>query len=263
VITRLSKAKAEGLKNLRDAVSDALRGESWSVARAHIAAAGLDRNLLFKFPDELGQTLLHHAIDNVQVDQVRLLLECGADANYNHNYRTPLQMAAQVGSVEILELLLAHKAKLNGRDLMLKAPAISVAILNNHEAAALFLLERGIVCDESVLDANSRSAATLAIERDLPMVALALAKAGAVDGDLLARAVPRDAYRIVEACFADASGRAVEGQELKQLLALSKGSRMRQILRSACAQQAVAGALMGDPGQIALDGPGRAPVNIL
>ncbi|KAI1453216.1 hypothetical protein F4805DRAFT_444320 [Annulohypoxylon moriforme] len=66
----------------------------------------------------INQTALLEAIETMNQDVVRLLLDRGANVNEPANFaikRTPLQKAAEVGSLELVRMLISYKADVNGK----------------------------------------------------------------------------------------------------------------------------------------------------
>jgi hypothetical protein len=217
--------------------------------RSAIEAAGRGRRQLLNMPDERGQTLLHSAIDANRVEEVRLLLECGADANYKHNYRAPLEMAAQVGSVPMLKMLLRRKARLDERSKLDGYNALMVAIFNRRESAALYLIERGIACGDEVVDGVKLSCIDLVLQKDMPPVAFALYERGVVTGSLFARAVVADARNTALALLDDPDYVRPTARQREFLLKACRSDEMMEIVHSAAAVQSVRGAI-GAPSKI-------------
>lgn len=63
--------------------------------------------------DDIGYTPLHHAVENEHFAIAQLLLEAGADINAREgetNSDTAVALAAESGSLEMVNLLLKHRA---------------------------------------------------------------------------------------------------------------------------------------------------------
>jgi len=94
-----------------------------------------------------GSTPLQWAVYEVDVDEVRRLLDAGADVTLANNYgASPMSLAAEIGHAEILELLLDAGADANAATPEGLTALHGVARTGNLEAARL-LLERGAAVD--------------------------------------------------------------------------------------------------------------------
>jgi outer membrane protein assembly factor BamB len=86
------------------------------------------------------------------VEQVKTLLEQGADANATTEYgATALFFAADRGNMEIIQLLLDHGADVNAKDTFYEATALTWAAMSDHADAVKLLLEKGAEGAEDVL----------------------------------------------------------------------------------------------------------------
>lgn len=113
--------------------------------------------------DEFGRTPLHYAALRGQTEEVRQLLEKGADVNAKDNYLfTPLHYAAKRGHGEVVRLLLAKKAGLNSGDHYLCTPLHHAAVKGHREIAAM-LMDAG--ADLNARDKNGQRPAELAYEQ--------------------------------------------------------------------------------------------------
>ena len=76
--------------------------------------------------------------------RVAKALDAGADVNAGNRYKaTALFFAADRGHVEVIKLLLDRGADINAVDTFYKFRPVMLAVSNNHDAAVVFLLERG------------------------------------------------------------------------------------------------------------------------
>jgi len=135
-----------------------------AAAKGHIEIVRLmlDRGLPVDWKDTKGWTLLHYAVAGRQREIVALLLERKANPNAKsnstsvedgrisagHAEMTPFSLAASGGDVAILNLLLEHKADIDGGSST--ATPLYFAAANGHEEAVKFLLKRGAKVQTSV-----------------------------------------------------------------------------------------------------------------
>ncbi len=96
-----------------------------------------------------------------QVDMVKLLIELGADIDYNFGQGAAIHGAAFKGNMEIIKVLLEHNAKLNVPDNNGTTPLIYATIFNHTEIAEL-LFAKG--SDPNLKDHSGKSAAVYAKE---------------------------------------------------------------------------------------------------
>jgi ankyrin repeat protein len=94
-----------------------------------------------------GSTPLQWAVYNVDVDEVRRLLDAGADVSMANNYgATPMSLAAEIGHTELLKLLLDHGANVESPNADNETALLLVARTGNVDAARL-LLDHGAAVD--------------------------------------------------------------------------------------------------------------------
>ena len=119
-----------------------------------VIAAGFDRTQIVEWllsknanPSAVfdSTTGLYAACQYNSVDIVRLLIAAGADVN-GHQYRrryTPLFIAANEGHLEVVQLLLAANADINTKGKWLKRTPLVAAYENGHEDVVALLLAKG------------------------------------------------------------------------------------------------------------------------
>lgn len=113
---------------------------------ASLLQQGIDVNL----PGARKDTALHHAAGNNDLPMVQLLLTHGANPNARNRYNfRPLHWACEAGAdLVLIELLLAHKAKVNvqtnqtGFTHLTRTP-LYLAVAGGHHLQAAYLLEQG------------------------------------------------------------------------------------------------------------------------
>ena len=122
-----------------------------------IAAVGIPLALGLAFADDAksdvnrqnadGSTALQWAVFEVDVDEVKRLIDEGADVSLANNYgASPMSLAAEIGHAEILELLLDAGADVNSATPEGLTALHGVARTGNLEAATL-LIDRGAAVD--------------------------------------------------------------------------------------------------------------------
>ena len=122
-----------------------------------VAAVGIPLALGLAFADDSrsdvnrqnpdGSTPLQWAVFEVDVDEVKRLIDEGADVTLANNYgASPMSLAAEIGHAEILELLLDAGADVNAATPEGLTALHGVARTGNLEAATL-LLDRGATVD--------------------------------------------------------------------------------------------------------------------
>lgn len=88
------------------------------------------------------QTPLHFAITEEKPEIVEVLLSARADTNAPDGHgRTPLWLAASVGDVKIVEMLLPHKPSPLSSCCTCKLTILHIAVQNRHHDMVQFLLE--------------------------------------------------------------------------------------------------------------------------
>jgi len=115
-------------------------------------------------------TPLHYACRFGKAESAKALIECKADVSAiaSDTKRMPLHAAAENGSTEVIEILLAAGAEVNALDGRLRTP-LHWACCSSREAAAALLLESGA-------DVNGKSSAgytPFAFAQDWSTMALA------------------------------------------------------------------------------------------
>jgi ankyrin repeat protein len=128
--------------------------------------------------DESGNTLLHLAVRQKQIETVSYLLDKGADVNaVNTNQQTPLHVAAYIGSADIAGLLIENGADVSLADYQMHTPLHYAARSGSNEVTEL-LLKNG-----APLEAKNTYGRTplllCAREQGTPEVARILIEAGA------------------------------------------------------------------------------------
>jgi len=104
-----------------------------------LLGSGTDVNAV----DGSGGTALHRAVRGQKREVVILLLACGAKPDgVLTKCKTPLHYAAEKGGLDILQLLLDHKADVNAPDEFGWTP-LYYAEANGHAAAAKLLRQSG------------------------------------------------------------------------------------------------------------------------
>lgn len=93
--------------------------------------------------DNDGSTALHRAAQFNRLDEVKALLEKGANVNAANNIGiTPLHLAAQAGHTELVALLLSHKADIKAKDVF-GLTALHFAAQYGHVDTIDMLLDKG------------------------------------------------------------------------------------------------------------------------
>lgn len=109
----------------------------------------LHRRILIDRPGgDHGLTALHYAAMNGRLQCCRLLLENGANVNFNKGFLstswigTPLHVAAETGHKEVCELLIASGARVNERNFFAATP-LHAAVQGRKIDAARLLIQHG------------------------------------------------------------------------------------------------------------------------
>ncbi len=127
--------------------------------------------------DEAGQTHLHQAAQIGYLNVAEVLLERGARVNsQDKKGRTALHLASKNGYEPIVDLLLRKSAQINGRDKSGRT-ALHHAVLGNANPVAQKLISKGAVVD--VLDSKSMTPLYLASLSNTPETAELLIGRGA------------------------------------------------------------------------------------
>ncbi len=132
--------------------------------------------------DFMGRTALHTAASQGLLDEVRELLDKGADVNARSRWEgcTPLHVAAEANCFRVAELLLARKAEVNVKDDFGRTPLHSVAKGGNVDLARL-LLERGADVNATAGTGGDTPMHTASAAGQEPIVLLLLSKGANVN----------------------------------------------------------------------------------
>jgi ankyrin repeat protein len=115
--------------------------------------------------DKLGRIALHYACANLAFDEVRHLIEGGADLNaHDDNGWSPLHFAAQAGSVAIADLLLRAGAHVNASDSNGNTP-LSNAVFSYRGDGEVIQLLRAAGADPSL--SNNYGVSAVSLARDI------------------------------------------------------------------------------------------------
>lgn len=135
----------------------------------NLIARGADVNMLVLVWDTNTLTkqfegILNIAIKHKNVDCVRVLIESGADVNLiNGIGETPLHYAADTGDNDIIKLLLEHGANINYQSVNLKHTALHVATFRRYNEWVELLIDQN--ADIGLLDSAHKSAEDIAMEK--------------------------------------------------------------------------------------------------
>ena len=159
-IMRALEGKEDRLPNEPSVPSqypDAERLPLWSLAKLGIEAfvsdqIGESSNDLPSSDPDSGDTALHCAVFSSHLGILGVLLESGnIPANsVNHYARTALHLAAVLGNLAAVKMLIAHSSPLEAED-QWGATALFIAQAGNHLEVALELIEAGAVVDKQKL----------------------------------------------------------------------------------------------------------------
>ena len=90
--------------------------------------------------NEHGNTFLHLAADNGNIEVLKYLVSQGANVNVKDNYgRTPLQVAVNKNNLEMVEYLISHGADVNVKDSFSKSPLHDAASIGNIETVQILI----------------------------------------------------------------------------------------------------------------------------
>lgn len=125
--------------------------------------------------DTNGETPLHMASGNGQIEVVSLLIENGADVNAENSYvSTPLYRAAGNGHTDVIGLLIENGALIEGSG---EITPLHVAVMNCHIKAVKLLIEKG--ADVNAKAASGMTALHFAAQNDCVEIAELLIENGA------------------------------------------------------------------------------------
>jgi len=118
---------------------------TWKIAAVVVGGKIFDKPALQNILAQVeALEALHRALADGEIEQAKLLISEGADVNFrSYGDRTPLQIAAFKGYMEIVELLLANGADVNiGRE-MNNRTAAEFAMRGNHTEIVELLISKG------------------------------------------------------------------------------------------------------------------------
>ena len=135
-------------------------------------------NIRINDADENGDTALMYAVQNNNIELVRLLLENGADVNIeNEQAETALHYAAeQQVNLQILELLLNRGADPNSKDFIGNTP-LHISIQNHNLPLCQLLLQNG--ADPAVQNGEGYGSIFVSLLESQPQILRELLGAGA------------------------------------------------------------------------------------
>lgn len=140
----------------------------------------------------MGMTALHTAASQGLLDEMKKLLDKGADVNARSKYEgyTPLHAAAEANAYHAVELLLARKAEVNVKDDFGRTPLHSVAKGGSVDIARL-LVEKGAEVNATDVTGNTPMHVASGAGQT-PIVLLLLSKGGNVNARSQLGATPLD-----------------------------------------------------------------------
>ena len=93
--------------------------------------------------EEAPKTLLHRAVTKGDIEQVKSIIEKGADVNLrDKNGQTPLHLSARQGQRDIAELLLTNGADINAKNKWDRTP-MDIAVDRGHNEIVELLISKG------------------------------------------------------------------------------------------------------------------------
>lgn len=152
-------------------IEQAIRAQDFKRARALVKA---DPSLLKRKFDYAKMTLLHLAAAYDRAQDVKFLIDLGADVNaLDREESTPLHYSVSAETSAALRLLLDAKANVNAKTKSGATP-LHLAVSRRATAAAKLLLEHG--ADPNFADVRGRSPLQIAVEfRDADIIKLLIA----------------------------------------------------------------------------------------
>ncbi|MCU0847558.1 MAG: ankyrin repeat domain-containing protein [Spirochaetes bacterium] len=153
----MQKALAKKWSLSDDILSSALK---WAVLDGSAARALLIINRAKPSSDVLGPAL-HQAARAGNMQMVRMLVEKGADVNYEYGYSTPVGTAAGKGKMDVVKYLISKKADPLYKSFFVES-AMMKAAKGGHTEIVRLLISKGADVDEE--DFYSRTPLSLAAE---------------------------------------------------------------------------------------------------
>lgn len=112
--------------------------DAYRVQAAALAGVDMERPI-----NKLGQTPLHLASKNGDLELVRVLVNAGVNIDgYDQNQNTPLKLAATYGKIEVVRFLVSKGAKIDHANYYSVTPLMS-AIFSDRLDVVKFLLQAG------------------------------------------------------------------------------------------------------------------------
>jgi ankyrin repeat protein len=180
-MTQLLRDKGATLGALPGQMFDAVRRGNLQQVKA-LLAGGVSANLL----DHRRSTPLLEALRRKHVSVAKELIEADADVNHAGPGGTPLQNAARIGSLMLVEMLLDRGARIDARGRTGKT-ALLVACERNHVPVIDSLLARN--ADVNAADDLGRTPLLIAILEGREAIEDRLRACGATKGELEARLI--------------------------------------------------------------------------
>lgn len=97
--------------------------------------------------DKTHNTPLIYALENKCNDMAMELIEAGADVKASENKKSPLHLAAELGSKPLVMAILDRGEDINSLDVNDESPLV-VAVKNLHEDVVHMLIDRGVLNEE-------------------------------------------------------------------------------------------------------------------